>query len=61
MVTQTSQTDMGIGIAMVFSVLTLVSAAVMLGGPGQLTKAWGFAGAMVAASLAVVAVQVYAD
>ncbi|WP_224336459.1 DUF7525 family protein [Haloprofundus halobius] len=61
MATQTSQTDMGIGVAMVFAMLTLVGAAVMLAGPGQLTKAWGFAGAMVAASLAIVAVHVYAD
>ncbi|QCJ48136.1 MULTISPECIES: DUF7525 family protein [Haloprofundus] len=61
MATQTTQTDMGIGVAMLFSVLALVGAAVMLVGPDQLTQAWGFAGAMVAASLAVVAVHVYAN
>ncbi|WP_224269270.1 DUF7525 family protein [Haloprofundus salinisoli] len=59
MATQTTRTDMGIGIAMLFSMLTLVGAAVMLAGPNQFTQAWGFAGAMVAASLAVAAVHVY--
>jgi hypothetical protein len=51
--------DKGIGFAVVLSLLTVVGAAVMLGGPGQVTKAWGFALAMVAAMLAVVFTQLY--
>ena len=55
----TVSSDKGIGFAVVLSLLTLVGAAVMLGGPGQVTKAWGFALAMVAAMLAVVFTQLY--
>jgi hypothetical protein len=51
--------DKGIGFAVILSLLTLVGAAVMLAGPGQATKAWGFALAMVAAMLAVVFTQLY--
>jgi hypothetical protein len=51
--------DKGIGFAVVLSLLTLVGAAVMLAGPGQVAKAWGFALAMVAAMLAVVLTQLY--
>ncbi|WP_136588873.1 MULTISPECIES: hypothetical protein [Salinigranum] len=51
--------DKGIGFAVVLSLLTVVGAAVMLAGPGQVTKAWGFALAMVAAMLAVVFTQLY--
>ncbi|WP_142856653.1 DUF7525 family protein [Salinigranum halophilum] len=51
--------DKGIGFAVVLSLLTVVGAAVMLAGPGQMTKAWGFALAMVAAMLAVVFTQLY--
>jgi hypothetical protein len=55
----TITSDKGIGFAVVLSLLTLVGAVVMLGGPGQLAKAWGFALAMVAAMLAVVFTQLY--
>jgi hypothetical protein len=55
----TVSSDKGIGFAVVLSLLTLVGAVVMLGGPGQVTKAWGFALAMVAAMLAVVFTQLY--
>ena len=51
--------DKGLGFAVVLSLLTVVGAAVMLAGPGQVTKAWGFALAMVAAMLAVVFTQLY--
>lgn len=53
------QSDKGIGLAMLFSLLAIGGAAVMLGAPGQLTKAWGFALAMLAASLAVVGTHLY--
>jgi hypothetical protein len=55
----TVSSDKGIGFAVVLSLLTLVGAGVMLAGPGQVTKAWGFALAMVAAMLAVVFTQLY--
>jgi hypothetical protein len=55
----TVDSDKGIGFAVVLSLLTLVGAAVMLAGPGQVTKAWGFGLAMVAAMLAVVFTQLY--
>ena len=55
----TVSSDKGIGFAVVLSLLTLVGAAVMLAGPGQVAKAWGFALAMVAAMLAVVLKQLY--
>jgi hypothetical protein len=56
---QTVDSDKGIGLAVVLSLLTLVGSAVMLAGPGQVTKAWGFGLAMVAAMLAVVFTQLY--
>jgi hypothetical protein len=59
METGSVDSDMGIGLALLFSSLTLVGAVVMYAAPGQVTKAWGFAAAMVAATLAVVVAQVY--
>lgn len=56
----TVQSDKGVGLGVLFAVLTLVGALVMLAAPGQLATAWGFAAAMVAASLAVVAVHAFA-
>jgi hypothetical protein len=53
-------TDRGVGFGVLFSILALVGALAMLVAPGQLTKAGGFALAVVAALLAVVAVQAYA-
>ena len=49
--------DMGIGLGVVFALLVLVCAGVMVAGPTQAFRAWGFAAAMVAASLAVVGTQ----
>mgnify|MGYP000002191617 CR=1 FL=1 len=54
------QSDKGIGFTVLFSLLTLGGAAAMLAAPGQFAKALGFGLAMVAATLAVVASQVYA-
>ena len=50
--------DMGIGLGVVFSLLVLVGAGVMVAGSTQGLRAWGFAAAMIAASLAVVGTQV---
>jgi hypothetical protein len=59
MATEATQSDVSIGLALVFSVIALAGAGVMFAGPGQQVKAWGFAGAMVAASLAVVFVHLF--
>lgn len=56
---RTVDSDKGIGLGVLFSLLAIGGALVMLAGPGQLTKAWGFAAAMTAASLAVVALHAY--
>jgi hypothetical protein len=53
-------TDKGVGFGVLFSILAAVGALAMLFAPGQLGKAWGFAAAMVAAIVAVAAVQAYA-
>ena len=49
--------DMGIGLGVVFALLVVVCAGVMVAGPTQGLRAWGFAAAMVAAALAVVGTQ----
>lgn len=54
------ESDVGLGLTVTFALLTLAGGAAMLAAPGQLTKAGGFGVAMVAATLAVVAAQVYA-
>lgn len=53
------QTDKGTGLAVVFGVLAAIGAGAMLFGGTQIVMAWGFAAAIVAGSLAVVAVQAY--
>ncbi|WP_416839375.1 hypothetical protein [Haloferax sp. DFSO52] len=53
METETVQSDKSIGFTALFGVLTLVGGGLMVAGPDQLTKAVGFAVAIVAASLAV--------
>ena len=54
------ESDVGLGLTVVFGLLALVGAVAMLAAPGQVTKAWGFALAVAAATLSVVAAQVYA-
>lgn len=53
------QSDKGIGLAVLLSLVAIGGAAVLLIAPGQLTKAWGFAVAMVAASLTIVGTHLY--
>ncbi|TQQ79849.1 hypothetical protein EGH24_10195 [Halonotius terrestris] len=52
-------TDKGIGVAMALGVVAFLGAGVMFAGGTQLFQAWGFAAAVIAASLAVVALQIY--
>ena len=54
------ESDVGLGLTLSFALVALVGAVAMLAAPGQATKAWGFALAVVAATLSVVAAQVYA-
>ncbi|WP_338742371.1 DUF7525 family protein [Haloplanus salilacus] len=53
-------TDKGVGFGVLFSLLAVAGALAMVFAPGQLGKAWGFAVAIAAAIVAVVAVQAYA-
>lgn len=55
----TSATDKGIGISVLFVVLAALGALAMYGGAPQLTAAWGFAGAVLFGSLAIVALHFY--
>jgi hypothetical protein len=59
MATESVQSDKGLGIAVVFSTLAVLGALVMLAGPDQMSKAWGFAAACIAGAIAVVAVQIW--
>ena len=59
METNAAGSDKDVGMLVLFSLLTGVGAAAMLLAPGQVDRALGFALAMVAASLAVVATQVF--
>lgn len=59
MQTESVQSDMGIGLALLFSVVTVLAAAGMVAVGDQLATAAGFAVAVVAASFAVVAAQAF--
>jgi hypothetical protein len=61
MATETVTNDMGIGLTLAFGALAVLGGGVMLFGGSQAIKAWGFAAAMLAAALAVVAVQLYGE
>ena len=51
--------DKEVGLAMVFSALALLGAVAMIAGPTQRAMAWGFAAAMVAGGVAVVALHLF--
>ncbi|WP_435062782.1 DUF7525 family protein [Halobaculum sp. EA56] len=59
MATETLESDMAVGVALAFGALTVVGAGFMIAGASQIVKAWGFAAAMLAATLAVVATQAF--
>lgn len=62
METDTVTSDKGLGLAVTFSLLSVLAAAAMLG-TGlvhfQLAAAWSFAAAMVAGVLAILAIHLY--
>lgn len=60
MATETVESDMGVGLTVLFGLMALGGAGAMMAAPTQSGKAWGFALATVAAMVAVVAAQVYA-
>jgi len=53
------ESDMEIGVALALGAVALVGAALMIGYPSQIGKAWGFAAALVFGLGSVVAVQVF--
>jgi hypothetical protein len=53
------ESDKGTGLVILFGALALCGAGVMAVGHGTPTAGYGFAAAMVAAALAVVAIHVY--
>ena len=57
--TDAVESDVGLGLVMILSLVTLVGAGAMLAAPTQAATAWGFAVAMLAAALAVVVPHVY--
>jgi hypothetical protein len=59
MATEATQSDKSIGVGLALSVIALLGAAVMFAGPGQELKAWGFAGAVGAAGLAIVFLHLF--
>ena len=60
MATTDGETDVRIGYTVLLGLVALLGAAAMLAAPGQQANAWGFAVAMVAATLAVLAAQAFA-
>lgn len=56
---QSVESDKGIGLGIVFSLLAVVGTLIMLTGGAEITIAWGFAAALVAGVFAVIAIQVY--
>ena len=56
MATQT-ETDKGIGLGLALGALAVISALVMVVGAPDVTAAWGFAGAVLFSSLAVVGIH----
>lgn len=52
------ESDKALGIGLALALVTILGAVAMYGAPTQFDRAVGFAAAMVAATLAVVAVQV---
>lgn len=58
MATQTT-TDKGVGVAIAAGTVAILGAGIMFTGGTQLMKAWGFAAAIIAAGLSVVALQIY--
>jgi hypothetical protein len=59
MATHSTTTDKGVGVAIAAGTVAVLGAGLMFAGGTQLMKAWGFAAAVIAAGLSVVALQIY--
>ena len=59
MATHGTTTDKGLGVAIACGTVAVLGAGFLFAGGSQLLKAWGFAAALLAAGLAVVALQLY--
>ncbi|PGF15066.1 hypothetical protein CP556_02255 [Natrinema sp. CBA1119] len=59
MATETETTDKGVGLALALSALAVIGALVMFVGAPDVTAAWGFAGAVLFSSLAVVGIHLF--
>lgn len=57
--TDTSETDMSIGLGVLFVIVAAIGALLMYLSPGDPMAGWGFALTMIAGALAVVAIQLY--
>ncbi|PSQ44943.1 hypothetical protein BRD15_12980 [Halobacteriales archaeon SW_6_65_15] len=56
---ETVASDMGIGLATLFTLLAVAATVAMFVAPGTELAAWGFAAAVTAGVLAVAAIHVY--
>ncbi|TYL40522.1 hypothetical protein CV102_02845 [Natronococcus pandeyae] len=61
MATQSESTDKGLGLALALGAVATIGALLMLTGAPDIEAAWGFAGAMLFSSLAVVGIHLYWD
>lgn len=59
METETLESDKAIGVSLVFAAFAVVGAGFMLAGASQTVMAWGFALAMAAGTLSVLALQAF--
>lgn len=59
METETLESDKALGVSLVFGAFAVVGAGFMLAGASQIVMAWGFALALTAAILAVIALQAF--
>lgn len=57
--TNTSTTDMSIGLGVLFVLIAAMGALLTYVSPGEPLAGWGFALAMVAGAMAIAAIQIY--
>ncbi|MBZ6493892.1 DUF7525 family protein [Natrinema longum] len=61
MATESETTDKGVGLALALGALAVIGALGMYAGAPDVTAAWGFAGAVLFSSLAVVSIHLYGN
>ncbi|PCR92694.1 DUF7525 family protein [Natrinema ejinorense] len=61
MATESETTDKGVGLALALGALAVIGALVMYAGAPDVTAAWGFAGAVLFSSLAIVGIHLYGN